>query len=196
VLPVAATLIVLAPELLRAWLGPALATQALAARIFISYWILWVNVPVALQLLIGTGRLRFMLWFTLGQAALNLVLSIVLVRHFQVLGVILGTVTANLVLFPVVMRYSLRALDVGTGSWLKRVVAPTYPLLALPVAVGFASIAAGLTTTLLGVALAGLLSVAAYWSAFYFFGLAEAERSDIFALFDSIRSRFAGTPRA
>ena len=66
VLPIAMSLIVARPLLL-AWLGPAFAAQASNAQLFVSSAGV-VNISVAVKILVGTGRLRFMLWFTIALA--------------------------------------------------------------------------------------------------------------------------------
>jgi O-antigen/teichoic acid export membrane protein len=189
VLPVVVTLFVLARPLLQAWLGPVFAAQSLNAQLFISYWLLWVNLLVPINILIGTSRIRFVMWFSIVQAGLNLLLSLVLVRMFGVRGVILGTVISNVVIFPVGMRYALRVLGVSAGRWLRRVVLPVYSLLAVPVLAGIGLTALGLTRSLAGVAAAGVISVLVYWAAVYAIGLEAAEREDAQAFLRSALAR-------
>lgn len=189
VLPIATSLIVLAAPLITAWLGPLLATQAHNAQLFVSYWLVWVNLMVAFNIFVGTGRLRFLLWFAIAQAALNLALSLILVQHFQVRGVILGTWIANMVLFPIGLTYALRTLKLSVREWLRRVVAPTYPLLLVPAGIGLLAMRVGLTTSLAGVAVAGILCVGTYWLAVFAVALSSAERGDLLGMLVSIRRR-------
>jgi len=189
VLPIATGLIVLARPLIRTWLGPVLALQAPNAQLFVSYWVVWVNLAVPLSVFLGMGKLRFLLWFTIAQSMLNLALSITLVRFLGVRGVILGTVISNLVLFPFGFAYALRTFDVGFTEWARRVAAPTYPLLALPVALGFGAQYLGLTSSLFGVGVVGVVCVGAYWLAVFAVGFSPSERADVLAVSGLVRRR-------
>jgi O-antigen/teichoic acid export membrane protein len=182
VAPIVAGLMVLSRPLLEAWLGSTMATQAPVAVIFVSFWLLWVNVQVPLTILVGMGRLRFYVWLTIAQAAINITLSLLLVQRYQVLGVVLGTVLTNYALFPITMRYCLRVLQVPVREYLTRVVLPTYPLLVVPVAVAAVFRWLGVTDSLLGVAVAGLSAVGLYWVMIALFALDTAERLDLQAL--------------
>lgn len=195
VVPVTVGLMMLAEPLLLHWLGSEFAAQAGAARIFLVAWIFNANLTVAFTMFVGTGRVRFLMFYNAGQAVLNLAVSLLLVRQYGVLGVIVGTAAAELLFFPVGMRYVLRDLKVGLRWYLKGVVLKTYPLLVLPVGVSAVCMALGLTSTLSGVAMAGVLSVGVYWAAFYRVGLTGPEREDLTAQLRSALGRPAAERR-
>lgn len=195
VVPVTVSLMVLAEALLLSWLGPEFAAQALAARVFLVAWIFNANLTVAFTMFVGTGHLRFLMLYNGGQALLNLALSLLLVRPYGVAGVIAGTAAAELLFFPFGMRYVLRNLKVSPGGYLKDVVLPTYPILVLPVGLSAAFVASGVTSALAGVALAGVLSVGAYWATFYALGLTGPERADLAAQVAALTGR-GRAPRA
>jgi O-antigen/teichoic acid export membrane protein len=177
--PIVVSLIVLARPLLRAWLGDEFTAIAVAAQLLVSYWLLNANTTVSGSILTGTGRLRFLLWYTVSVAAANVLLSVVLVHYVGILGVVLGTVIPYYVGFPVYMRYMLRQLHVAPRTWWRDVVARTYPLLVLPALISFAGVQIGLTRSLLGVATAGLTSVGACWCAAYWLALIPSEREEL-----------------
>ena len=179
ILPITVGLIVLAQPLLLRWLGPQFAANSLSAQVFLLVWLVFPNLAVAFTIFVGTGRLRFLLAFTSVHAVLNLALTLLLVRPLGVLGVVLGTVITEFVMFPVGMWYALRVLEVGPAEYVRRVVLPTYPLLLVTALVAWGSVAAGLTNTLAGVAAAGLVSVGAYWLGVYFLGMTGAERAEM-----------------
>ena len=179
VAPIAVGLIALARPLLLTWLGPLLASQTLAAQLLLVQWLLYLNLSVAFSVFVGTGRLRFLLRYTVIQALLNLVLSLLLVGRWHILGVIVGTVIAETIMFPFGMAYVLRQLEVGPGEYLRRVIAPTYPFLLLTVIVALGWVRLGVANTLVGVAIAGLTAVAACWVAIFSFGLEQRERDDV-----------------
>jgi O-antigen/teichoic acid export membrane protein len=189
VVPIAVGLMALARPLLLHWLGPDFVAQAFAAQVFLLVWVFFANLSVAFTIFIGTGRLRFLMWFNVATAILNLVLSVILVQRLGVLGVIIGTVAVELGLFPIGMWYVLRTLEVSPGEYLRSVVLRTYPLLLVPIGIAWASMATGLTATLPGVAIAGLSAVASYWVAFYFLGLTGHERAEVGQLVASVVGR-------
>ncbi|MEI6727172.1 MAG: oligosaccharide flippase family protein, partial [Actinomycetes bacterium] len=108
VLPFVVTIIALAGPLLRLWLGPAYAGQTLAAQLFVGYYLLNANTTVSGAILVGTGRLRFILWYTVLGALGNVAVGVSLAPSLGALGVILGTVVTSVIAFPVFMWYALR----------------------------------------------------------------------------------------
>jgi O-antigen/teichoic acid export membrane protein len=189
VLPITVGLIVLAQPLLLEWLGLRFAANSVAAQVFLLVWLVFPNLAVAFTIFVGTGRLRFLLAFTSIHALLNLALTLLLVRPLGVLGVVLGTVITEFVMFPVGMWYTLKVLDVGPAEYVRRVVLPTYPLLLVTAVVAWGFIAAGITNTLTGVAAAGLTSVGAYWAAVFVLGMSGAERTEMRSLAASFTRR-------
>jgi len=187
VTPVAVALIVLAHPLLLAWLGPDLAAMTLGAQVFLLTYLMYANLMVAFPILIGTGRLRFVAWYSLGTALLNIVLSLLLVRPYGVLGVIVGTVAADTLLFPVGMWYVLRTMRVSAGEYLRFVVARCYPLLLVPGGIAYAFAWTGFTSNLPGVLLASALATGSYWLLTFAFGLTGPEKIDVRAILLGIK---------
>ncbi len=188
VTPIAVTAIVLAPPLLLTWLGPELAAMATAARVFLVIYLMYANLVVAFPVFIGMGRVRFIMWYNLGTALTNLGLSLLLVRPFGVVGVVVGTVAADTLLFPLGMWYALRTLEIRPAEYLRRVVLPAYPLLVVPGLVAGLLHVLGSTDSLVGVGLTGAFAVGVYWLAMYRFGLDPHEREDARALLSRLRS--------
>lgn len=189
VAPVAVTLIVLAHPLMLTWLGPEIARMSTAAQIFLVTYLMYANLSVALPIFIGTGRLRFLMWYTLGTALLNITLSLLLVRPYGVVGVIIGTVAADALLFPLGMWYTLRTLRIRWMDYVRGVVVPMYPLLVLPGLIAWGAASIGFATSLLGVVLVAAVSIGSYWVLAYVVGLSPYEKSDLRALSDGIRAR-------
>jgi O-antigen/teichoic acid export membrane protein len=191
VAPIAATLMVGARPLLLTWLGAEIAEVATPARVLLITWLVYANLAIAFPILIGTGRVRFLMLFNLGTALLNLALSLLLVGPFGILGVIVGTVAADSLLFPLGMWYALRALDISPAYYLKRVAVPAYLPLIVPVGLALTGMALGTTATLAGVAVTGAVAVAAYWLLAYRVSIPPAEREDLRALLRGLVRRDA-----
>jgi O-antigen/teichoic acid export membrane protein len=193
VTPIAVTLIVLAHPLLLAWLGPELAVMSLGAQVFLVTYLMYANLTVAFPILIGTGRLRFVAWYSLGTAALNIVLSLALVGEYGVLGVIVGTVAADTLLFPLGMWYVLKTMRIRGADYLRAVVMRAYPLLLVPLLITVGARAANLTMSLLAVGAVLIVAVSAYWLLAYLLSLDAHEREDLQALLVRMRRGLRGS---
>jgi len=118
------------------WVGREYVRESLPVlHIFLAVVVLAVFDSTAARILLGTGKVRFDAKVSLAVAALNLILSLVLVRKYGIVGVALGTlVPATLCNFFISVPYTCRL----TGT---RVV-PFYVKVFLPVlgvaAAGFA----------------------------------------------------------
>jgi O-antigen/teichoic acid export membrane protein len=115
------------------WVGPEYVEHSLPVLlIFLGVVLMAVFDSTAARILLGTGQVRFDAKVSLGMAALNLVLSLSLVRPLGVVGVALGTlIPSTLGNFFVSVPYTCRL----TGT---RIV-PFYLRVFLPV-IGIAGI--------------------------------------------------------
>ena len=129
--PIGVGLMTLARPLLRTWLGVGFVSQTGAAQLLLAQWLFYLNLAVAFPIFIGTGRLKFLLRYTVTQALLNLGLSLLLVRPLGIIGVVLGTVVAEGIMFPFGLAYAFRELGTDLRGYLRQVVAPTYPFLVI-----------------------------------------------------------------
>lgn len=188
--PVVVTLMVLAEPLLRRWLGPEFVSQTTAARVIVFPQLLLALGPVGDSIIVGQGKLPKRIPYVIGITLGNLAISLALVRPLGILGVIIGTTVPYLIDFPLHMRFLLVHIGLPAKRWLREVVAPVYPLLVVPFAVSVALLRTPLMDRLLGVGLAALLSVVAYWIALYAFGLSSSEREEVRAALASARRRF------
>jgi len=189
VTPVVVALMILAQPILSNWLGEEYAAVATAAQLYLSYWLLNANVTIAGAILMGTDRMRFLLWYTVGGAVLNVVLSIILVQQLGVTGVVLGTVLPAYIGFPVYMAIIAKVLKFPLAAWLRQVVIPTYPWLLVTALIATVGLQSSLADSLVGVLALVAASVGVYWCCIAVFGLSRAERDDIRGFVSSYRSR-------
>lgn len=192
VLPFVVTIVVLAYPLLRLWLGSAYAGQTVAVQLFVGYYVLNANTTVAGAILVGTGRLRFILWVSVLAALGNVALGVSLAPRLGVLGVILGTVVTSVMVFPVYMRYVLREVHVPFSVWLRQVVLPTYPALLAPLIICLLAQRMGMVESLLGLAIVSATAVLTYWALFWRLGIRRLERN---GLIEGIRLAFSKAGR-
>lgn len=187
--PIVIVLIVVAQPLLQAWLGTEFAAVALSAQILISHQLLTSGTAVGDTMLVGLGKLPKRLPYVIGLALLNLTLSLVLVRLYGIIGVVLGTAIPYFIDYPLHIRLLLRTLDVPVSRWWRESLLPTYPLLVVPLGVSIALVTTPLSGSVLGIAVVGALSVSAYWLAVYAIGFTTQERAEVGAAVTTVWNR-------
>lgn len=187
VAPLALLLAVLARPLLVTWLGPAFAEAELPTVMLTALQVLLVSLSVGHTIVVATGKLPGRLPVILGVVALNLVVSVSLVKRFGMTGVALGTVVASLLDYPLHLRYLAKHVGLRYGAFLRQVVLPVYPLLLLPAAVAVAARVSGLTATLVGTAATFGLAAVLYWMVFMALMVSREERD---SLIETARSLF------
>ncbi len=97
-LPVSGTLVLLAPQVVVAWTGPTYQAAAVLLQVLAAVVLVRVGTNTASTVLRGGGHHRLLAWSNLAAAAINLVLSVILIRLEGLPGVAVAT------LIPVVAR--------------------------------------------------------------------------------------------
>jgi O-antigen/teichoic acid export membrane protein len=105
VIPIGGALMLMAGPLVRAWVGPDFSGAVIVLQLLSLTVIVRVGDATATTLLKGAGSHRLVAYTTVATAAVNLGLSIVLVKSIGLTGVALGTfipvcTTAIFVIFP------------------------------------------------------------------------------------------------
>ena len=132
-LPFAVAAFIFARPLLLSWIGPRAVPAIGAARLFVLYAAIQVPQNVASTMMYGLGRIRVPLIVNGTATALNLGLSIALVRPLGFSGVIVGTLIANGLAWPVLLGYYLRVFDCSLLTWFQKLIAPNLPGLVIQV---------------------------------------------------------------
>lgn len=179
VLPIVATLVFLARPIMREWLGEEFVGQALAAQVILSYWFVNVNLPVGHGMLYGLGQMKPLLRIVVGQTALNLILSLILVQRFGIMGVVLGTVLPFFLSFPLHLALQLRTFKVSIREWVQSIVMRVYPVLLVPAALAYALSHTTLVTSVTGIVFAVTVSVGSYWAASVLLSLTGTEKAEL-----------------
>jgi len=177
VLPITVAAMLYARILIIAWVGAKYASVAGETRLFLVFPLVGCLNQVGVAMLIGLGLVRRVLALQVVAVATNLVLSLVLARHFGIAGVILGTLVGNLAVWLPYVRLLLAAFDVSPGAWLRRIVLPNVPGAAAQLAVGVATYPWTSRVTALGpVGCIAVASCAVYAVTFAVTGLSTDER--------------------
>jgi len=125
VFPIAATLIILGKSVIAAWVGaryvaasyPVMLTLLIPSTLFLAQ-------SASPRILYGMARHRILAWITSMEGIANLILSIILVRHYGIIGDALGTAIpltcTALYFYP---RHLCRLLDVRLATFLRQAYA-------------------------------------------------------------------------
>lgn len=189
VTPLVIVLIVLARPILDHWVGPVFALQANNARILLAPQLLIVGGVVGDSIITGIGKLPKRIPYAMAITAANLVLSVVLVQRLGILGVVLGTAIPYLIDYPFHIRLLLREIDVPLGRWMREVIAPIYPLLAVPTAICVAGLFTPLAGSLVGLAALGAFAAGACYASILVFGLTDSERLELSGILAGLKAR-------
>ena len=181
-LPVICALFVLAASMIRFWISPQYVGAALYARLFLAYLLFWVMTGVGWNMLIGVRETKAIVRIQIVSVAINLALSIILIRFIGIKGVIIATIIGNLVAFVPYMRLMVRSFDVTLRQLLSEVIFTTYPQ-ALA-STGFLVLLTYFWSpgSIVGVAMQAIASVAVYGTLFVFTGMHRGERERILSL--------------
>ena len=165
----------LAPELVRAWLGNDKSAAAGLIVVALAYILVTAPIQVGSNILVGVGRARSVLWPALAAVVVNLVVSVVLVRHVGIVGVFIGTlVAAPFVVLPL-LRAALLRVQVSVREFLRHGLGPAIiPTVLLTVAVG--SIKQARLDDVVTLVAGGLIGVVVYAGSVFSYALAESER--------------------
>jgi O-antigen/teichoic acid export membrane protein len=189
-LPFAVAVLIFAKPLLLSWIGPSAVPAVAAVRLFAAYEILQMVNNVGSTMLYGLGRIRFPLVVNTTATLANLGLSIALVYPLGFSGVIVGTLVANGLAWPVLLWYYLQVFECSARTWLRRLVGPNLPGLALQVGVSLAlytTVAAHTRSFLVVIALIAV-SIGVSFATFVLLGVRGEDRR---AFADTLR-RAAG----
>jgi O-antigen/teichoic acid export membrane protein len=169
-------LMVLADHVLAVWLGNRFIDAAPAGVIFVSLWLVAPNIFIANTMLVVERRLKQLMIYSWGTAALNLALSIVLTASFGLIGVAIGTTVGYLALMPYFVSFAFKGHNVRIAEFARIAWLPAYGLGLLLAAALFVVRATVALDHVWSVAIAATAGVLGYWGAFYMFAMDDEEK--------------------
>jgi O-antigen/teichoic acid export membrane protein len=181
VMPLAASLVLLAGPLIHAWVGPKFEDSIIVAQILIGVVAIRVGSATATTVLKGAGRHRLLAFTNLGTALANVALSLLWIRRYGLVGQAMGTCVpvacaALFVLWPA----ACRRVGVGIGDALAQAVWPTlWPVAVMAVVV--ITLRNALPARLFAVALAAGAGSLCYIATFLAFAVKRDERRSYLA---------------
>lgn len=116
--------------LIQTWIGREYASSDIVLMILVGSQLVALPMMVARKALLGIGRVRVQAFIDLFEAGLNLILSLILIRHWGILGVAWGTLVPLIfVELFILLPYVMKELHVSLRSVWHDVVAPQIPAL-------------------------------------------------------------------
>jgi O-antigen/teichoic acid export membrane protein len=118
---------------MEAWIGRSYGESHMILLVLLASQIVATPMDVMRRVLFGMGKVGVPSLLYLAEAIANLVLTLLLIPHFGLLGVALGTAipVATIELF-ILLPYALKQLEFQPSAFLRRVVTPQLlPLAAL-----------------------------------------------------------------
>ena len=181
-LPFTLAALFFAKALILTWIGPSVLDAVGPSRILLVYLLFAAFMVVGQTMVVALGRLRVVMWLTLGNLGVNVVASLLLVDPLGVKGVTLGTLIAQAIFAPPQVAYALRVLRVPFKRWLRETVAPNVPGAAVQCALSVPlMILAERTDSFPVVMICLTVSVVSSLVAFLRMGLSSESRRMLFA---------------
>ena len=177
-LPIVLGLAFLGTSFLRLWVGQEFAQRSAPVVTCIAAALLFAPIRITcLQIVYGLNRQRVNLYLALGEAAVNFLLSVILIRHFGMLGVALGTLAATIPFEGVFIPWdTARLIGTSMRQYLKDVLVMPI-LVAIPLAAWFfVAGSMNLAYTWVSLILTAIVGMAGYVACVSVFGLNAEER--------------------
>ena len=167
---------VLAPSLLSIWVGPAYAAAWPVVLLISLSSVAAISVYPAGAVLQGIDRHKVLAITSILNGALNLALSLILVRSMGLVGVALGTLIPTALEAAILTPYTVRQVNAGWGALLREAWAPALGPALPAVAVLYALQAALRPQSLFALGLIAAAGLAAYALVYFVFRATAGER--------------------
>jgi O-antigen/teichoic acid export membrane protein len=181
VLPIAAILALLGRQFIGAWMGPEhMDAAGLILSVLAVTQLFSAPNYIAVGVLYGMSKHMIIAWVRVGEAVVNVTLSVVLAKRFGLIGVALGTAISHIiVVLFVVPRLVCPKVGIGTADYLvKTYLRPILAAAPFLMAVFWVSASLELTS-LIRFALTVVLLLVGYAPCAFFLALNATERERV-----------------
>jgi len=138
-LPVVIIVFFFAEPFIFFWMGPDFQESVVPALVIIPFWLFNGTSELAVGMLSAKGIVREPLRIQLAVAAANIVIGVSLIRVFGITAIALGlTLSMVFIGFPLLLRLSLRSLNVSFREYFRRTVWCNLPLYGFVLMTSFA----------------------------------------------------------
>jgi O-antigen/teichoic acid export membrane protein len=166
------------------WIGPEYTKQSdMIILLLVIFTVMPLLNPFSSRYLTAIDRHGIFAKLMPVSAVVNLGLSLLLVQHYGIIGVAVGSVIPGLVLHPVLLVYSCRQLKLPVSEYLRKSLLPLVtPLVLMSVVVSWFRLSAGIESYV-ELVTAVFTGGAVYTLAFWMLALTAQERSFVISRF-------------
>jgi O-antigen/teichoic acid export membrane protein len=179
ILPITASIIILAKDILRFWMGINYIWLAPYVQLFVSLWFITATWGILGTMLLAREKYRPVLKINIANCSINLVLSILLTYYLGWIGVLLGTLLGWVFISPWVMKAYLQGNNIPGYDYFKKSVLPAYFPLSAMIITLLVSKYFIMSINPIMLIVNGFLGFGVYFSIFYFKGLTTYEKTEI-----------------
>jgi O-antigen/teichoic acid export membrane protein len=177
-LPFVGAVGIFAEPLIRTWIDPKYTTAASATRLFAVLLLLSSFLVVGITMAVALGHLRFFIALNVPILLVNLLVSVLLVGPLGIDGVVLGSVIAYAIGFPIQVAFLLRRFEIGVWKWVRHVIVPNLPGAAVQAATAVPLLAlAADVHTVVEAGLIALVSIGLSIATYLLVGLSRDNRN-------------------
>jgi O-antigen/teichoic acid export membrane protein len=173
---IAAVLSTLAPSLLTLWVGPEYAQHWPVVLLISLSSVAALSIYPAGAILQGMNRHKLQAITALAGGAINVVLSLILVRRIGIAGVALGTLIPAMLEVAILTPYTLRQLNADWGALIRDAWAPALAPVLPAVAVLYALQAALQPASFVVLGIIAAAGLAVYGLVYFIFRATAGER--------------------
>ena len=117
---------------IRFWVGDGFETSVLLSNLFVLSLFGIAVISSGAEMMVGADRVKMLIQYNAIATAVNLILSIYLIRKIGVAGVVVGTLVGSVVIFMTYLPVMMKTFDVRPRIFLSNVIFKnTLPLLVL-----------------------------------------------------------------
>ena len=180
VLPIIIVGLVFLKQFLKLWVGEEFIHLTLPGQIFVLHFFFSATTALGSTMLVGLNKMKPAVKISGVGAIFNLIFSIIAIRFLGLLGLILGTVLAYILIWYPYLAYILKVLRLSWGEFFKKIVIRAYTLAFFFAAVVVVCSRFLILHNLFQFVLMGIGFVLVYYLAFFFLGLKKEEQQYLY----------------
>jgi O-antigen/teichoic acid export membrane protein len=176
--------------IIRNWMGEQFTDSILPAQILLIFWIFNGPIGVGGGILLSKGLVRVPFIINLVNAICNLTLSVILIRYYGIVGVVLGTTIPMVVInFPLYLHYILKKTGVTMREYFQNAIKRSLLICFIGAALAILIQAVHFPTQLWVVAMEMSLAYGLTLLAGYKWILSRGEKEDFHAIIRTFAGR-------
>ena len=144
-------------------------------------------------MLVGVNKVKAIVPLQIVSVAVNLILSVVLVKWLGVAGTMIGTLVGNLLIFLAYLRLFVENFDVTLGQFFRVVVFPVYLLGGVLAAILYLLVSFRMPASLAEVGLYGVSAVSLYYALFFVFCIEQQEKRALMEMYRRLQNKILTT---